>query len=105
MLIVTRNSYNRQVVSLKSGGVPPSSIVAPVISGTAIVGQTLSSTTGTWLGTLPITYSYQWKRGVTNVGTTVLIVCIFRILIDQDKAIQDQDYVSWNHPNCKIVSS
>lgn len=69
MLIVTRNSYNKQVVSLKSGGVPPSSIVAPVISGTAIVGQTLSSTTGTWLGTLPITYSYQWKRGVTNVGT------------------------------------
>ena len=69
MLIVTRNSYNRQVVSLKSGGVPPSSIVAPVISGTAIVGQTLSSTTGTWLGTPPITYSYQWKRGVTNVGT------------------------------------
>jgi hypothetical protein len=53
----------------RGGGIPPSNAIAPVISGTAIVGQTLSSTTGTWLGTPPITYSYQWKRGVTNVGT------------------------------------
>ena len=34
-----------------------------------VVGQTLSSTTGTWTGTAPITYSYQWKRGATNIGT------------------------------------
>jgi len=49
--------------------IAPSNTVAPVISGTAVVGQVLSSTTGTWTGTEPITYSYQWKRGATNIGT------------------------------------
>jgi len=49
--------------------IAPVNTVAPVISGTAVVGQTLSSTTGTWTG-IPIpTYSYQWKRGATNIGT------------------------------------
>ena len=49
--------------------VAPTNTLAPAISGVAIVGQILTSTTGTWSGTLPITYSYQWKRGVTNIGT------------------------------------
>ena len=49
--------------------VAPTNSVAPVISGTAVVGQVLTSTTGTWSGIPTPTYSYQWKRGVTNVGT------------------------------------
>ena len=49
--------------------VAPTNTLAPAISGVTIVGQVLTSTTGTWSGTLPITYSYQWKRGVTNIGT------------------------------------
>ena len=49
--------------------IAPTNSVAPVISGTTIVGQVLTSTTGTWSGTAPITYSYQWKRGATNIGT------------------------------------
>jgi len=49
--------------------VAPSNTVAPVISGTAVVGQTLTSTTGTWSGIPTPTYSYQWKRGATNIGT------------------------------------
>lgn len=49
--------------------VAPVNTVAPVISGTAVVGQTLSSTTGTWTGIPTPTYSYQWKRGATNIGT------------------------------------
>ncbi len=50
--------------------IAPVNTVAPVITGTAVVGQTLSSTTGTWDG-VPntFTYSYQWKRGATNIGT------------------------------------
>lgn len=49
--------------------VAPANTVAPVISGTAVVGQTLSSTTGTWTGTPAPTFSYQWFRGATPIGT------------------------------------
>lgn len=47
----------------------PVNTVAPVISGTAVVGQTLSSTTGTWTGTPTITYAYQWKRNGSNIAS------------------------------------
>lgn len=50
------------------GGIPPSNTVAPVILGTAVVGQTLSSTTGTWIGTPIPTYTYQWYRGATPIS-------------------------------------
>jgi hypothetical protein len=43
-------------------GLSPVNIVTPVVSGIGIVGQTLSSTIGTWVGSVPISYSYQWKR-------------------------------------------
>jgi hypothetical protein len=35
---------------------------APVISGTAQVGQTLAAVEGAWVGTEPITATYQWLR-------------------------------------------
>jgi hypothetical protein len=44
------------------GGVAPTSTSVPVISGTTADGQTLSATHGTWGGTTPITYAYQWQR-------------------------------------------
>lgn len=43
--------------------------VAPVVSGTAQVGQTLTTTTGTWSGSP--TYTYQWfAAGVAIPGAT-----------------------------------
>jgi hypothetical protein len=69
------NTYGTSAFIVSSNSVSavnviaPSNTVAPVISGTAVVGQTLTSTTGTWDGIPTPTYSYQWKRGVTNVGT------------------------------------
>ena len=50
-------------------GVAPVNTVAPVISGTPTVGQTLSSTTGTWTGNPTPTYTYQWKRNGSNIAS------------------------------------
>jgi len=46
----------------------PVNTVLPVISGTNLVGQTLSVTDGTWTAYPSITYSYQWKRGGTPIS-------------------------------------
>ena len=51
------------------GSFAPSNSVAPAITGTAQVGQTLTSTTGTWDETPVLTR--QWKAaGVAIVGAT-----------------------------------
>jgi hypothetical protein len=47
---------------------PPEIATAPVVSGTPTVGQTLSCTTGSWNGTAPFTYAYQWKRNGTAIS-------------------------------------
>ena len=46
----------------------PVNTVAPVISGTTTLGSVLTTTNGTWTNS-PISYTYQWKRGATNIGT------------------------------------
>ncbi|HEY4894745.1 MAG TPA: hypothetical protein VII01_01530, partial [Solirubrobacteraceae bacterium] len=51
--------------TLPSGKVvagPPVNLAAPSISGSLTDGQTLTAATGTWVGTTPISYSYQWQR-------------------------------------------
>ena len=47
----------------------PVNTVLPVVSGTIFyVADVLTTTDGTWTGT-PTSFSYQWKRGATNIGT------------------------------------
>jgi hypothetical protein len=74
---------------------PPVNTVLPEISGTAMEGQTLSASTGTWAGTPPFTYTYQWEScnsagescsnisgaksptyalGSSNVGSTLRVI-------------------------------
>jgi hypothetical protein len=49
-------------------GTSPASTALPVVTGTPKQNQMLSATSGTWSGTTPITYAYQWSRcGTTNL--------------------------------------
>lgn len=53
---------------LGSGSTLPINTVAPVISGTPDVGETLSCTEGTWTVTGTPSYTYQWKRDGSSIG-------------------------------------
>ena len=46
----------------------PTEIAPPTISGAAIVGGTLSGSPGTWSGSQPITYKFQWLRCKADSG-------------------------------------
>jgi hypothetical protein len=45
-----------------AAGSVPANIVKPAITGDPRDGVTLTATPGTWSGTQPITYSFQWSR-------------------------------------------
>lgn len=47
---------------------PPVNTAQPKLSGSALVGGTLSCTTGTWTGTAPITYTYAWLGDGSVIG-------------------------------------
>ena len=41
---------------------PPANMALPTVSGTPQVGQNLTAAQGSWSGTAPISYGYQWRR-------------------------------------------
>jgi hypothetical protein len=41
---------------------PPTDSSPPTVTGTAVQGQTLTATPGTWSGTQPMSYNYGWQR-------------------------------------------
>jgi len=46
----------------------PYNLVTPVASGTGQVGQTLSTTNGSWQGIATITFTYQWRRDASDIS-------------------------------------
>jgi surface protein len=58
--------------AITGGGPPPTpapvNTVLPNVTGTAVVGNVLTTDDGTWTNS-PTSYAYQWKRGATNIGT------------------------------------
>lgn len=57
------------ILARTNAAVLPVNTVAPALSGTAQEGQTLTCSTGTWTGTPIITYTYQWKRNGSDIGS------------------------------------
>lgn len=51
----------------------PSNSGLPAISGATQEGSSLSGSTGTWSGTTPITYTYQWQR-CTAAGASCVAI-------------------------------
>ena len=49
------------VQAVSSPPTAPSNSSPPVVSGTTTAGQTLTTSTGAWEGTPPISYAYQWQ--------------------------------------------
>jgi len=56
------------VTRIVPAAVLPVNTVLPQVTGVPQLGQVLTSTVGTWTGTNPITYAYQWQRGVANIA-------------------------------------
>lgn len=62
------DSFGFLYLSDGGGGSAPTNNTPPSISGTAIVGQTLTVTAGSWSGSPTPTLSYQWYRGATPIS-------------------------------------
>jgi hypothetical protein len=52
---------------------PPSNTVLPSISGQPRVGRQLTVSDGTWTGSQPMTFAYQWRRCNSSGGACVAI--------------------------------
>lgn len=62
----TASSSPTGVVPATSTAIAPSSTGTPAITGSPVSGQTLTASTGTWSGTTPMSYAYQWLQCNTS---------------------------------------
>lgn len=55
-------STSRTTPSAVVAAEPPEDASPPALSGTPTAGQTLTASTGSWDGTKPLSYAFQWER-------------------------------------------
>jgi hypothetical protein len=55
--------------ALVQAAVAPENTAAPTLSGTTRRGSTLTGNRGSWTGTEPMTYAYQWRRCDSSGGS------------------------------------
>lgn len=86
----------------------PVNSVAPAITGSAVIGNTLTCSTGTWYAGPSATYTYQWSRGgspiseaTNNTYTTVdpddadtTITCRVTATNSEGSEYQDSDSIT-----------
>jgi hypothetical protein len=67
--VTATNAYGFVAATSNALSVPgvPAATVVPVVSGTAAVGSTLTTTTGTWTYA-PTGYTYKWQRGGVDIS-------------------------------------
>jgi hypothetical protein len=80
-VVVTANDGNSHTPTANSAwtavnDAAPTNSVVPALSGTATVGNALSTTTGTWsdADSDSLTYSYQWYRADDSSGTNAAAI-------------------------------
>jgi len=73
VVVTAKNSAGsaraRSAASRVVAAMPPRNKVAPAVSGTPQDGQTLTANSGSWSGSKPISFSYQWQR-CTSSGSS-----------------------------------
>jgi hypothetical protein len=72
-VITARNRISTWSMATTSPSAPPpvapANTATPTVSGNTRTGQTLTSSNGTWTGTTPLTFTYQWQRSNNNGAT------------------------------------
>lgn len=72
VVVVATNSVGTgKVTSVQTAEIlegPPVDLSSPTISGVPEEGATLTASTGTWVGTGPLAFTYQWERCSATIG-------------------------------------
>lgn len=85
---VSASDLTLKINGVYIGGVTPANTVAPTLAGVAAIGEILTCTPGTWVGTAEVIVSHSWKADdvvipgtglthvvqATDVGKTVRCV-------------------------------